>query len=348
MVKNLLAKHRYTSLLSGVLVLAFALLRPVSAQFPDDQVYPFRIGTGGNAGTYFPIGSLIARGISGRAAVQNCEKCPRSEILALAQRSNGSAANVNDIGAGLLESGLSQADVVHWAYNGAGAFSGVEPISNLRTIATLYFESLHLVVHVDSGITEMSDLVGKRVSVDEVGSGTQLNVEYVLQSQGIEGEDLQTVYLKATDAIDRLRRQQLDAFFIVAGYPVAGVSELIENGIGRIVPIDSPDISALLREYPFFTIDEIPVNTYGNDEKVETLAVPAQLIVSADMDEDLVYQITALLWSEVTLNLLSQGHPKGREVKFSTALVGLSAPLHPGAERLYRERAHHYFRTLPE
>lgn len=340
--------HRYSIFSLGILVLTVGFLKPAFAESLDSEIYPFRIGTGGNAGTYFPIGSLIAQGISGQTGVQVCDQCPRSEILALAQRSNGSAANVEDIGSGLLESGLSQADVVHWAYHGAGAFSGTDPISSLRTIGTLYFESLHLVVHVDSGIKNMADLVGKRVSVDEVGSGTQLNVQSVLQSQGIEGEDLQTVYLKAIDAIDRLRRKKLDAFFIVAGYPVSGVSELIEEGIGRIVPINSPDLSALLRDYPFFTIDEIPSDTYGNDDNIETLAVPAQLIVNADLDEELAYQITRLLWSDSTLGLLSHGHPKGREVKFSTALVGLSAPLHPGAERYYRQRKHHYYRKLSE
>lgn len=325
-------------MLQCVLLVGFALATPVSA-----EVYPFRIGTGGNAGTYFPIGSLIAQGISGRMMLPQCEDCPARNLLALAQRSNGSAANVEDIGAGLLESGLSQADVVHWAYHGDGAFSGATPIDDLRTVATLYFESLHLVVRAGSEINSVQDLIGKAVSVDEVGSGTQLNVQHVLQAHGIESSDIKTVYLKATDAIDRLRREQLDAFFIVAGYPVAGVSELISDGIGRIIPVDSPELKMLLQEYPFFTVDYIPANTYGDEDPVQTLAVPAQLIVNASLGEALVYQITELLWSEETLRLLSGGHPKGDEVNYKTALVGLSAPLHPGAERYYREHNHPHF-----
>lgn len=330
----------------GVLVLCF--MQSVAAQSPNNDVYPFRIGTGGNTGTYLPIGSLIASGISGQASVQQCEKCAATKILALAQRSSGSAANLEDISAGLLESGLSQADVVYWAYHGAGPCAGSEPNTGLRTIATLYFESLHLIVHADSGINQLSDLVGKRVAVDEVGSGTQLIVQNVLQTLSIESDDLQPVYLKMPDAIDRLRLRQLDAFFVIAGYPLVGLAKLLEDEVGRVVPISSQNVSTLLLDYPFFTGDKIPADTYGNDESIETLAVPAQLIVSADLDDDLVYQITSLLWSDATLDLLGRGHPKGREVRFSTALLGMSAPLHPGAERFYRQRGHYYFRTLSE
>ena len=324
--------------LSCILLASVAVVSSATA-----EVYPFRIGTGGNAGTYFPVGSLIAEGISGRTVLPHCEGCSSRYLLALAQRSSGSAANVEDIGAGLLEAGLSQADVVHWAYHGAGAFSDTPLIENLRTIATLYFESLHLVVRAESDINSVKDLIGKLVSVDEVGSGTQLNVQHVLRAHGIENSELQTVYLKATDAIDRLRREQLDAFFIVAGYPVAGVSQLIGDGVGRIVPVDSPELKILLKEYPFFTVGDIPADTYGNEYPVQTLAVPAQLIVNAELSEALVYKITELLWSPETLKLLSTGHPKGGEVSFNTALVGLSAPLHPGAARYYREHDHPHF-----
>lgn len=308
------------------------------------ELVPFRIGTGGSDGTYHPIGSLIAQGI-GDSRSQSQRATALSDVVVLAQRSNGSAANVSDIGAGLLEAGLAQADVIHWAYHGAGPFAGEEPITGLRTIATLYLESLHLIVRAESDITDIKNIVGKRVSIDEVGSGTQLNAGFLLSSLGIDIGEIQAVYLKATDAIERLRRKELDAFFVVAGYPVAGVSELVAEGVGRVVPIPVSDIRSLFGEYPFFTVDLLPRNTYGNTVEIETLAVPAQLVVDARLDDELVYQVTSLLWSREILDLLAAGHAKGSELHFESALVGLSAPLHPGAERYYRERSHHYFTT---
>ncbi len=310
--------------------LALLAITPVAAN-DDQNPSVLRIGTGGSSGSYFPIGSIIAQEIS--------EHC---EVLALAQRSNGSASNVRDIGGGLLESALAQADVVHWAYSGTAEFESSGPIENLRTVATLYLESLHFVVRSDSGVESLTDLIGKRVSTDEIGSGTQLNVQQVLRSQGLAEEEIKLVYLKPIDAIDRFRRGALDAFFVVAGYPVNGVSELIEEGVGKLLPLEISLESQLLKDFPFLTIDEIPGNTYGNADAVTTLAVPAQLVVDADLDSELVYRITKTLWDDRTLQQLSENHPKGNEVAFASALAGLTVPLHPGAERYYTERSHPY------
>jgi len=301
------------------------------------EVQPFRIGTGGTAGAYFPIGSLIAEALSYRAKGEEDEKAAIDDLLVLAQRSKGSVANVVDIGSNLLESGLAQADVVHWAYEGTGPFDGSTPLAHLRAVATLYFESLHLVAHVDSGIASIADLPGHRVSVDEVGSGTELDVITVLQAYGIANDDLQMVYLKPTDAIDRLRRDELDAFFIVAGYPVSGVSALIEEGKATLIPISGPQIDSLLQESPFFTRDTIPAGAYATTDPVPTLSVAAQWIVNAALDEALIYRITRQLWSTETRKRLLDGHPKGREISISSALRGVSIPLHPGAERYYAE-----------
>jgi TRAP transporter TAXI family solute receptor len=325
---------RLLSMLTGVLHTLLAtslLLLPVtlSADNHTQSMPVFRLGTGGSSGSYFPIGSIVAQEISQHA-----------DVLALAQRSNGSASNVRDIDSGLLEAALAQADVVHWAYNGTEEFSDSDPINSLRTVATLYLESLHFVVRSDSGIESLDDLPGKRVSTDEIGSGTQLNVQQVLRSQGLAEEDIKLVYLKPIDAIDRFRRGSLDAFFVVAGYPVNGVTELIETGIGKVLPLEISIESQLLIDSPFLTVDEIPANTYGSSGAVTTLAVPAQLIVDASLDNDLIYRITRTLWDNNTLQQLSENHPKGSEVALSSALTGLVTPLHPGAAKFYVERKH--------
>ncbi|MDB4224256.1 TAXI family TRAP transporter solute-binding subunit [Granulosicoccus sp.] len=297
----------------------------------------FRIGTGGNAGTYLPIGTLIAQALNEYNIPRKTNNEQDLDVLLLAQRSNGSAANVREIGSGLLESGLTQADVAHWAYLGTGPLENSERISKLRAIGTLYFESLHLVASTESQIQSVGDLVGRSVSVDEVGSGTLLDVTPILTAYGLTNDDVKIVYLKPTDAIDRIRQGQLDAFFIIAGYPISGVSELVQEGKATIISIGDAAIEGLLEAFPFFTADTIPAQTYSNTSSVSTLAVPAQWVVNAELDDALIYNITKALWNERTLSILAQGHPKGREVRITSALDGIGIPLHPGSERYYRE-----------
>jgi len=296
------------------------------------------IGTGGSAGTYFPIGSLIAEAISDWAGHQRNSDYRIEGLNAIAQRSSGSASNVDDINAGLVEAALAQANIVHWSYTGTGPYEGTPAFKSLRTIGTLYFESLHLISRVGSGIDSIGDLAGHTVSVDEIGSGTQLDVASVFSLLELKSSDLNIVYLKANDAMDRLRRDEVDAFFIVAGYPVSGVAELIDEGLAKIVPIVGSVADALMDRYPYFSVDYIPANTYANSDAIKTLAMPAQLIVSEHLDEELVYRISAMLWSDETAGVLAAGHPKGKEISMAAALVNIGAPLHEGAARYYRER----------
>lgn len=317
-----------------LVLLCLMVSATVDAQ-ADEQV--FRIGTGGNAGTYLPIGSLIAQALNEYDVPEYSSDDRELDVLLLAQRSNGSAANVREIGSGLLESGLTQADVAHWAYLGTGPLINNERISNLRAIATLYFESLHLVASTESQIQSVADLEGRSVSVDEVGSGTLLDVTPILNVYGLTADDVKIVYLKPTDAMDRIRQGQLDAFFIIAGYPISGVSELVQEGKATIISIADAAVEALLKTYPFFTADTIPAQTYSNTSSVSTLAVPAQWVVSAELNDALIYNLTKALWDKRTLNILAEGHPKGHQVSIKTALDGLGIPLHPGSEMYYRE-----------
>lgn len=297
----------------------------------------FRIGTGGSAGTYLPIGSLIATSISDDFSGAAGLSSSNNELFALAQRSNGSVANVEDIENGLLEGALSQADVNHWAYFGTGPFSSVPPKTSLRAVASLYPESLHLVARIDSNIRSVRDLLGHRVSIDEDGSGTLFDVRPVLAAFGIDIDDINAVYLKPEDAIDRLRKNQLDAFFIVAGYPVSAISELVRENKAVVVPIEGLEVAKLLQEYPFFTKDVIPEGAYPRTSKIPTIAVAAQLIVSANIDAKLIYGITRKLWDPQTLRHLGAGHPKGQAVRLESALIGVSIPLHIGALQFYQE-----------
>ena len=298
----------------------------------------FRIGTGGSAGTYLPIGLLIASAISGAGEIHKNTPYFEPNLVAIAQRSTGSVGNVLDISAGLLEAGFAQADVVHWAATGKGPFEFQSPRTNLRSIATLYLESVHLVVRTDSNINSVHDLIGRRVSVDEKGSGTLLAIKPILNALQMRIDSLKTFYIKTNDAVERLRKDELDAIFMVAGYPVMAVSELVAEGKARVIPIAGHGLEDISDDYPFFTIDSIPANTYQNTEAIPTLGVPAQLITKSEISDDLVYNITSMLWNSKTLDILSAGHPKGKDVQLQSAVSGTRVSLHPGAERFYREK----------
>ena len=296
-----------------------------------DQV--FRFGTGGSDGTYFPIGSLIAAAIN--------EKRVRTEsgeqLLVIPQRSSGSVANLVDMSEGLLEAGLAQADVVNLAFHGEEQFENMSAYRNLRTVGTLYHESVHLVVRADSEINEVSDLRGRRVSVDELGSGTQLDVEPILAAFNLSFEDIQPIYLKPVDSIERMRRGLLDAFFVIAGYPLSGIKKLADDGVGRVISLQGENVEKLTDDYLYFTTQIIPKGIYSNELEIPTLSVPAQIIVREDISEHTIYQITKILWNSDTLNSLASGHSKGSEIEAGKALQGIGIPLHRGAARYYRE-----------
>lgn len=328
----------------GLSLLPLCLLMAVLSQplQSEESMKLFRLGTGGAGGTYYPIGLLIARAISRPPGSSPCDDsgpCGVPGLVAIAQAANGSVANVTDIQRGLLESGFSQSDVAHWAYTGTGTFRRQQPMNRLRTIASLYPESVHLVVRRGSGIRSLRDLHGKRVALDEPGSGTLIDAEILLQAFGLSKQQLKVEYSKFRLAAERLRAGKLDAFFVVTGYPATAVGELWQDGIIDLVPIDGPEVNQIIRDYPFFTRGRIPAAAYeGMPATIDTINVQAQWLTSSDVDDELIYQITRALWDQRSRRLLQAGHPKGREIRLRGALDALTTPLHPGAARYYREQ----------
>lgn len=301
----------------------------------------FRIGTGGTAGTYYPIGGLLANAISSPPGSRSCEEggsCGVPGLIATALSSNGSVANVNGIAGGTLESGFSQSDVATWAHDGTGMWEGQPAVESLRAIANLYPESIHLVAAADSGIESVSDLAGKRVSLDEPGSGTLVDARIILGAYGIEESDVEAAFLKPDQAAERMRDGAMDAFFFVGGFPAGAIAELASQTAITLVPIEGEEAATIVGEYPFFAEHVIPGGTYdGVDGDLTTLSVGAQWITSADQPEELIYGVTKALWNENTRQLLDAGHAKGKMITAETALDGVGIPLHPGAERFYKE-----------
>ncbi|MFZ9285879.1 MAG: TAXI family TRAP transporter solute-binding subunit [Burkholderiaceae bacterium] len=286
----------------------------------------FRIGTGGTAGTYYPVGGMIANAVS-----------QPGKIVVTAQASNGSVANVNGIAGAALESGFSQSDVATWAYNGTFAFQG-KKIGDLRMIANLYPESIHLVARKGQGIRTPADLKGKRVALDEPGSGTLINARMVLAAYGVQESDIKPEYIKPNQAGDKLKDGALDAFFFVGGAPAGAIAELASSGAGiELVPLTGPQADGLRMANPYFAVDTIAAGTYKDVPAVQTLAVGAQWVTSAKADTETVYQITKSLFSDATQKTLQAGHARGKFITKENAVKGVAIPFHPGAEKYYRE-----------
>jgi hypothetical protein len=300
----------------------------------------FRIGTAATGGTYYPIGGLIAGAISNPPGSRPCDKggsCGVPGLLAVAQSTQGSVQNVEMIGRGQLEAALCQSDVAFWAQSGTGVFAARGRVEELRAVANLYAERIHIVVSWDSAITRVSELKGKRVSLGELSSGTLVDAKIILAAHGIQETDLDAVYGSPDQASDQLRAGKLDAFVLIAGSPVAAIAELASQRDIRLIPIEGPESDRILADYKFFTRTTIPAGTYAGVEATPTLAVSAQLVVSARLPEELVHGMARALWHPSTRAVLDGGHPQGRSIRIETALDGLAIPLHPGAERYYRE-----------
>ena len=300
----------------------------------------FTIGTGGTAYTYYPVGGMIANAISKPPGSRECGKggsCGVPNLIASAVSSRGSVDNVNAIISGLRNSGFAQSDVAYWAYTGTGTMEGKEPAKDLRTIAALFQEHIHLVALKKSNINSVKDLKGKRASLDEPGSGTYVDAKLILESNGLSTSDVKAEALKGKAATDALRNGKVDAIFVVAGFPTGAIVELASAVDVKLVPIDGAGAKALTSKYGFFSQSPIPSGTYEGVDEVNTVAVGAQWFTSAKEDNELIYQITKALWNKESRKLMDVGHAKGKTITPDTALSGVGVPLHPGAEKFYKE-----------
>ena len=327
------------NLFKSSLMILFLMIGLSGKSFAQELKF-FTIGTGGTAYTYYPVGGMIANAISKPPGSRECGKggsCGVPNLIASAVSSRGSVDNVNAIISGLRNSGFAQSDVAYWAYTGTGTMEGKEPAKDLRTIAALFQEHIHLVALKKSNINSVKDLKGKRVSLDEPGSGTYVDAKLILESNGLRTSDVKAEALKGKAATDALRNGKVDAIFVVAGYPTGAIVELASAVDIKLVPIDGAGAKALTSKYGFFSESPIPSGTYEGVDQVNTVAVGAQWFTSAKEDSELIYQITKALWNKESRKLMDVGHAKGKTITPDTALSGVGVPLHPGAEKFYKE-----------
>jgi TRAP transporter TAXI family solute receptor len=324
-----------------VTALAGVLLAGAAAQAQEMKF--FRIGTGSAGGTYFPIGGIIANAISNPPGSLPCEEggtCGVPGLVAIAQSTNASAHNVTAINAGQMEAGLTGAATLYFAYHGEAKFEGNKK-PKLRIIANLFPEDLHLVLPKGKKLGSLKDLEGKRVGIAQAGSGTQIAVELMLAEQGITRDNIDEAELNNSQSAERIADGQLDAYFYAAGTPVAAMIQLDNTKGMDLYSFTDAEVKTSNKAVPYYVPSTIAAGTYpGVQYDVNTLAVNGILVTSSDIDEELIYQITKALWSDTTRKLLDNGHAKGKVITLDTALFGLdglNVPLHPGAERFYKE-----------
>ncbi|MBE9505607.1 MAG: TAXI family TRAP transporter solute-binding subunit [Chloroflexi bacterium] len=281
------------------------------------------IYTGGTGGTYFPLGSRYAELLNQFS----------DNIDASAVTSGASVTNCKAIGTGECQAGLAQNDVSYYARKGINMFDA--PIPALQGIACWYPETIQFVVKADSNIMSLADMAGKNVAVGAPGSGTAVACEQVLGAAGV-WDSITRFDLNFGEAASALKLGQVDVGFLVAGFPTSAIEELAVSTDVRIVDI-SDDILQALGEagYPFYVRQELPAGAYGTDADVSTVAVQAMLCVGADVPEDIVYEMTKILFEQV--GELTAIHTKANDITLDTALDGMSLLLHSGAVKYYKE-----------
>ncbi|WDV44893.1 TAXI family TRAP transporter solute-binding subunit [Clostridiaceae bacterium M8S5] len=283
------------------------------------------IGTGGTAGTYFPLGGAFAdiwnNNIEG--------------INATAQSTGASVANINLLKDGKVEVVIVQNDIAWYSKNGKVMFEG-QKFDDIRGMATMYNEPLQIVT-TDPDIKTIADLKGKSIAVGAIGSGVEANARQIIKAAGLDFEkDINAKFLSFSEASAGLKDNQVDVAFLTAGIPTAAIQDLATQHDVHVVPVDTEISDALMAKYDFFTKFTIPAGTYkGQTEDVQTLTVKAMLAVSNKLDENVVYNLTKTIYENP--ERVKAAHNVGKYITKETAAEGMSIDLHPGAEKYFKE-----------
>jgi TRAP transporter TAXI family solute receptor len=287
------------------------------------------IGTGGVTGVYYPAGGAIAKMINAKTDTYH--------LRASAESTGGSVYNINAVLSGDLEFGIAQSDRNFQAWNGVADWEG-RPQGNLRSVFSLHPEIVTLVAAEDSGIRILADLQGKRVNLGNPGSGHRGNAMDILRTAGIDPDtDLTAESLKASEAPKMLQDGRLDAFFYTVGHPNGAMQEAT-NGKRKVRFIPLINMEPLLKEFPYYATATIPASLYpqaANQTDVVGIGVMTTFVTSASVPDDVVYAITKEVFTG--LDAFKELHPALGQLTPASMLEGLTAPLHPGAERYFAE-----------
>ncbi|MCJ2163243.1 MULTISPECIES: TAXI family TRAP transporter solute-binding subunit [unclassified Pseudodesulfovibrio] len=288
------------------------------------------IGTGGITGVYYPTGGGIANIVNKKREVYG--------LSVTVESTGGSVFNINAVLAGDLEFGIVQSDRQFQAVNGLAEWENGGPRAKLRAVFSLYPETVTLVAGADSGINTIADLKGKTVNIGNPGSGQYQNSIDALEAVGLHLDDINGTNFKATAAPGLLQSGSIDALFYTVGHPSKAIGEVCQ-GPRKVNIVSITGVDSLFAKYPFYAPSIIPMRYYpdalNSGADVMSFGVKATLITSADIPDDVVYVVTREVFEN--FDEFKKLHPAFSELTKKSMLRGLSAPIHPGAMRYYRE-----------
>ena len=289
------------------------------------------IGTGGVTGIYYPTGGAISKMVN--------HKFEEYRIKATVESTSGSVFNINAVMNGDLEFGVVQSDRQYQAYHGLAEWSQAGKQTNLRAVFSVHPESITLIVSEKSGIRKVKDLKSKRINLGNPGSGQLQNSKDVLAAIGLTENDLSAEHVKAVEAPGLLQDERLDGFFYTVGHPNGNIKEATSGRIKVfIVPIKGDQIDKMLAKYPYYAKSTIPHSFYPrslNTKDIETIGVKATFVTSKKVSENIVYAITKEVFESI--EEFKSLHPAYQVLTKQNMLEGLSAPIHKGALRYYKE-----------
>jgi TRAP transporter TAXI family solute receptor len=305
----------------GVLIL-LSCCAACAATPPAEPHTHIAIATGGKGGAFHPMGKALALLYS--------ERLPDTSVTLL---TGGSSQNVDAVESGQAAFGFTQADIAYVAYR-RGTQPDARPYSDLRGVALLWLNTVHVAVRHDSRINSVADLRGRRVAVGTRGSGTETLARIVLESYGLTYDDIEARFLPFTDMVTQMRRNEIHAVIVVGGLPADTLIELGADPGVRMIPIPRDQVRQMRAQYPFLQPLTVAAGTYPSVGDVDTLGVSSLLISNTNVPEELVYRMTKELFR--ALPRLSEAHPAVSLIDPEQA-PATPIPLHPGAARYYRE-----------
>jgi hypothetical protein len=289
------------------------------------------IGTGGITGVYYPTGGAIAKMVNAKRKEYG--------IRATVESTGGSVFNINAIMTGDLEFGVAQSDRQYQAVQGIEDWKDKGPQKDLRSVFSIHPETVDLIAAVDANINSIEDLKGKRVNIGNVGSGYRQNAIDALEANGLNWEkDFNAESLKPAEAPGLIQDGRIDAAFYTVGHP-SGYYKEATSGVRKVKFIPIEKVEGLLAKYPYYAkaVTRVKEHYPGaeNDKDVPTFGVKATFVTSAKVPDDVVYAIV----KEVFENFedFKKLHPAYTGLTKESMLEGLSAPLHPGALKYYKE-----------
>ena len=288
------------------------------------------IGTGGVTGVYYPTGGAICR------LVNKMRK--ETGIRCSAESTGGSIYNINTIRAGELEFGVAQSDWQYHAYHGTSKFEDKGRFEDLRAVFSVHPEPVTIIARDDSGVANITDLKGKRVNIGNVGSGTRGTWEVIEEAMGWQRSDLKLASeLKSAETGQAVCDNKIDAYFWLVGHPSALTQESLATCPTHLVNATGPVIDKLVADHSYYRTATIPAGMYNNAEDVSTFGVGATFVTSAQVPENVVYTVVKAVFDN--FDQFRKLHPAFANLNEEEMIEdSLSAPLHAGAEKYYRER----------